>query len=609
MKKYLSLICLVLFISCENTTEPKDNKFNVEVALSGAVQKGPFLNGTSVLIAELDDNLTPTGRNFTSQIENNAGIFQLPAIEFSSQYVELKADGYYYNEINGSASVSPITLYALSDITNRASVNINMFTTLERPRIKQLINDSLAFSAAKDSIYKDILRVFSFPLDSIINPEDLNISAEGEENAKLLAISLILQGNRSEAELSELISNISFDLQTDGQINSSSITTSLFQTVNSLDSAAIRANLEARYNELGIDATISNFEKYINVFIQNQNDIVISYERVFSCGGDSLSSIDISVLGGEPPYTFEWSNGASSEDLDNIGPGTYSVVVTDAYNQTKTSDDIIIPDRIVLTADVTHIDDQHSEGSIDLVVTGGETPYTYSWSNGSTNEDISELDLGVYTVTVTDANNCEETTSVEIIDLTPLVDIDGNAYQIINIGDQIWMAENFKVTRYRNGDAIPNVTDAAEWSNLTTGAYCEYDNNSANVETYGCLYNWYAVNDSRNIAPEGWHVPSDDEWTELENYLGENAVTKLKATSGWNNDSNGTDDYDFAALPGGNRGYGGSFYSVSDTASFWSATERGSYSAWGRKLSDLSAGIYRSSYGKHYGFSLRLVRD
>jgi hypothetical protein len=105
-----------------------------------------------------------------------------------------------------------------------------------------------------------------------------------------------------------------------------------------------------------------------------------------------------------------------------------------------------------------------------------------------------------------------------------VVDIDGNAYHTVTIGNQVWMVENLKVTHYRNGDAIPNVTDGTAWLDLTTGAYCEYDNDVNNVATYGRLYNWYSVNDSRNIAPAGCHVPSDDDWQTLVDYLGGDAV-------------------------------------------------------------------------------------
>ena len=105
-----------------------------------------------------------------------------------------------------------------------------------------------------------------------------------------------------------------------------------------------------------------------------------------------------------------------------------------------------------------------------------------------------------------------------------VTDIDGNLYYTVKIGEQWWMLENLRVTHYRNGDAIPNVTDDAEWEGLSTGAYCDYDNDPANVATYGRLYNWYAVGDSRNIAPAGWHVPSDDEWQTLVDYLGGSSV-------------------------------------------------------------------------------------
>ena len=103
---------------------------------------------------------------------------------------------------------------------------------------------------------------------------------------------------------------------------------------------------------------------------------------------------------------------------------------------------------------------------------------------------------------------------------TTVTDIDGNVYRTVKIGTQVWMAEKLKTTRYRNGDPIPNVTDNPQWISLKTGALCWYKNDEANKATYGSLYNWFAVADSRNIAPVGWHVPSDEEWTTLTTCLG-----------------------------------------------------------------------------------------
>jgi len=99
-------------------------------------------------------------------------------------------------------------------------------------------------------------------------------------------------------------------------------------------------------------------------------------------------------------------------------------------------------------------------------------------------------------------------------------DYDGNVYHTVTIGTQIWMVENLKTTHYRNGDPIPNVPDNTQWSNLTTSAYCNYNNDANNAKTYGLLYNWYAAINSLNICPVGWHVPSANEWKKLETYMG-----------------------------------------------------------------------------------------
>lgn len=195
-----------------------------------------------------------------------------------------------------------------------------------------------------------------------------------------------------------------------------------------------------------------------------------------------------------------------------------------------------------------------------------------------------------------------------------VTDIDDNTYKTVKIGDQVWMAENLKVTRYRNGDAIPHVKDNATWAGLTTGAYCNYDNIEANASTYGRLYNWYAVNDSRNIAPAGWHVPTDAEWQTLVDYLGGGSVAggKMKeaGTSHWYRPNTGANNLSgFTALPGGLRNKYGDYYFFGDTAQFWSSTEHSSNAAWNCYLSNSPAIITRANVDKHHGFSVRCVRD
>ena len=206
-----------------------------------------------------------------------------------------------------------------------------------------------------------------------------------------------------------------------------------------------------------------------------------------------------------------------------------------------------------------------------------------------------------------------------------VTDIDGNTYRTIKIGNQWWMAENLKVTHYRDGDSIPNVTDGPTWRGLTTGAYCEYDNDADSVATYGRLYNWYAVADVRNIAPPGWHVASDAEWKQLEMYLGmsqpeadqtgwrgtdEGGKLKESGTSHWISPNTGaTNETGFTGLPGGYRYLGGLYYDIGVHAVFWSSTENGSGFAWCRNLGNVYSGVHRYDGGKEDGFSVRCVKD
>ncbi len=201
-----------------------------------------------------------------------------------------------------------------------------------------------------------------------------------------------------------------------------------------------------------------------------------------------------------------------------------------------------------------------------------------------------------------------------------LKDIDGNVYRVVRIGDQIWMGENLKVTHYRNGEAIPNVTNGTEWVGLSSGAYCSYDNDEGNIETYGLLYNWYAVNDYRNIAPDGWHVPTDAEWQTMIDYLGGDAVAggKLKKEGNpkWNYPYYGAHwKSKFSALPGsgrfGSEGVFGIMGGLGRAAWFWSATEDSSYSirALGRLLVYDWRKVGLIKFRKLSGFSIRCIKD
>lgn len=194
------------------------------------------------------------------------------------------------------------------------------------------------------------------------------------------------------------------------------------------------------------------------------------------------------------------------------------------------------------------------------------------------------------------------------------IDIDGNIYKTVKIGTQVWMAENLKTTKYNNGNQISNVTNDSEWGILTIGAYAWQDNNEASYKnSYGALYNWYAV-ETGNLCPTGWHVPTHEEWTTLIEYLGGERIAggKLKetGTTHWNNINAGaTNIVGFTALPGGVRDIEGSFLYVGSEGEWWSATKYSTNNAWMRYMSYSGIYVGRSDLSKKNGLSVRCVRD
>jgi uncharacterized protein (TIGR02145 family) len=188
----------------------------------------------------------------------------------------------------------------------------------------------------------------------------------------------------------------------------------------------------------------------------------------------------------------------------------------------------------------------------------------------------------------------------------------------VTIGTQVWQTKNLNVDRFRNGDPIPHVRTNHKWDPLGEKqelAWCYYENNASNGSSYGKLYNWYTATDSRGICPQGWHVPTDSEWTTLTNYLGgKNDVggkMKVTGTTYWQSPNTGaTNSSGFFALPGGARNIDGSFYSVRKSAVFWSATENGaSYDAWYRVLYNNDSGVYSNYTRKSHFASVRCLKD
>lgn len=217
---------------------------------------------------------------------------------------------------------------------------------------------------------------------------------------------------------------------------------------------------------------------------------------------------------------------------------------------------------------------------------------------------------------VTNAAGTNYGTEVSITTTTP-VTYDGFTYNTTLIGTQTWMVENLRTTHYRNGDIIPNVTNNAAWAALTSGAQCTYNNTISvdSINRFGRLYNFYAVTDIRNIAPVGWHIPTDVEWNTLKNYLGGSAVAagKLKETGTFNwfsPNTGATNETGFTALPGGYRYYNdGTFKSIGKDGCLWSSSEDTVIGPYIWYLYSYGSDLRSDYSNKSDGYSVRCVRD
>jgi len=184
-------------------------------------------------------------------------------------------------------------------------------------------------------------------------------------------------------------------------------------------------------------------------------------------------------------------------------------------------------------------------------------------------------------------------------------EFDGYTYDVVTIGEQVWFAENLQTTVYANGSGIPEVTDNIFWGNASNGARCVYENEESNLAIYGRLYNGHAVTDARKLCPNGWHVPTDEDWEELRDYItsqGLETATALKSTYGWIDDGNGTDDFGFSGVPGGSRGL--NFY-YAGVAGLWYSYEGRSWELW-PNYTYISTSLETGSQG---GISVRCLKD
>jgi uncharacterized protein (TIGR02145 family) len=305
------------------------------------------------------------------------------------------------------------------------------------------------------------------------------------------------------------------------------------------------------------------------------------------------------------------STGIHSFRISGICLGMYFVKVTGTnYNY---STKLISQSSLQSTARIEYVSSVKNPASNQLKNITATIDMPYTDGDQLLYKGIS----GIYSTIITDVPVNSKTMTFNFAACT---DNDGNNYTTVQIGTgksvaQIWMAENLKVTHYRNGDAIPNITDSTVWGGLTNGAYCWYKNDEASYKNiYGALYNWYSVHDSRNLCPTGWHVSTEAEWTLLTDTAGgiNVAGSKLKETNTthWSSPNSGaTNETGFTALPGGFRNNDPAFGNIGNFGYFWTATEIDAGTAWEHIMGYNFINVISSPDDKTVGFSVRCVKD
>lgn len=273
-----AVIGVAFFASCNKETI---------VTVSGKVQKGPYIIGSSIMLNELDENLNQTGRAFTSTIVSDDGSFNLGSITLESEYVLLTAEGYYFSEIYGSLSPSTLRMQAIADASNSGQMNVNAMTHVLKDRVMYLVSEGQNFEQANQQAKSELLSFLNASEASGADFVNYDIAGNNTNSAVLLAFSLILQrytphmNGREQltAELSSLLANLSSDFRTDGIINNRALIDTLLYNAYNLNFIQIENNIAERYSDLGLDMVIPDFVYYIDRFVdahaENLSDEII----------------------------------------------------------------------------------------------------------------------------------------------------------------------------------------------------------------------------------------------------------------------------------------------------------------------------------------------
>ena len=636
-------------------------------SVSGVSQKGPFVTGSAVKLYELDGKTyAQTGKSFTGKIASDDGKFSVSSVTLASQYALLEANGYFRNEVTDKKSSGTVTLNALTDLSAREKVNINLLTHLEYERALYLVGTGVNVSAAKKQAEAEIFNAFGIQGD-FANSEDLDIFSKGEGNAALLAFSVLMLRDLSEADLTELLTKFAIDIEKDGKWNDDATKAKIADWAQSKDVAGTLASIRSNIEKWNLGA-VPEFEKFVRNFwytnyglgdcdkvregevIAAKNELSSTYgtQSRFICkSGAWVEASDIE----KDFYNSEKSKGG---DDGEIWTGPVSGLKYKYDEALKKWVEATYCDTILKLMGCTSkrvgeigkssIDDvyyvcrtyrENGTSGYDWVVAKEIDRDTYG--EKCTSAEVGKTVAGV--VTSTNKYYCTVYGWVSLTDgwswyvpketrLNPDISYgtmtdsrDKKVYKTVKIGNQTWMAENLN---YYDVDNLS--VKNKSWCTAYEAKICDVE---------GRFYTWAAALDSvklasdadnpldcgygktcgltgtvKGICPTGWHLPSQAEWETLITAVGGKftAGKALKSQSGWSYNGNGTDAFGFAALPAGFMQCNGCFDNNGRDAHFWSSTEDGSYGAYSMKLHDSDDAFGSGDY-KNYGNSVRCLKD
>ena len=421
MKKLLLILSAALmfaFVGCESLGD--DNVVGGSYSISGAIQKGPFVQGSTITIQPLNSNLKPIGQMYTTQTTNDAGMFEMDGV--NSKYAEIIATGYYYDEVEGKISASPLTLRSIADLKDGTQTNVNLLTSLTYNRIKNLVtNEGKDIAKAQEQAEKELFTALGIPaeLQPKVSCGAMNIANNGEGDGLLLFISAVLQEGRTVGELSEYISKFSADLADDGRVEQTLLDKFNLDGQHLLRfEGRIKENLEARYKSLGIECNVPEFSQYLPYLKTNQEPYFVIPFTYYENKNDAI------------PNHPEWTVNLNSieegfvfiSDVEYLGYGynkgygeIYLSAAPTVINACRCDvlRTIDIPDGVVEIGD-TAFRDQMAMERIEIpdsVIKIGESAFGYCESLESITipNSVTSIGLGAF-------QNCSSLTSVTIPD-------------------------------------------------------------------------------------------------------------------------------------------------------------------------------------------------